>query len=354
MIPARLIDELIVKPGKKAKLSRRETGWAFTDELKVMNRQQLKESARKLLEQNQAELGREQDVLYAAGTHALLVILQAMDAGGKDGTIKHVMSGVNPQDCRVSSFKEPSAEERAHNFLWRYSVRLPERGMIGIFNCSYYEEVLVVRVHPEFLGAGRPASANGLEKIWRARYEDINTLERHLTRNGTIVLKFFLHISKAEQKRRLLERLSDPAKHWKFVASDLAERARWDEYMEAYEDALTATSTDWAPWYVIPADHKWVARAAVAEVVTRAIRAPICTTLCFPPSRKPPWKWRGESSRMNKSLFQQGEPSPVRGRVTRPTASPGPLRGSARLVGTHSKRFRFQRSNRCVFTVCPA
>jgi PPK2 family polyphosphate:nucleotide phosphotransferase len=273
MIPIRLIDELRVSPGKKAKLSRRETGWAFTDELKVMGKEQLKETARKLLEQNQAELGQAQDVLYAAGSNAVLVILQAMDAGGKDGTIKHVMSGVNPQGCQVTSFKVPSAEERAHVFLWRYTVRLPPRGVIGIFNRSYYEEVLVVRVHPEFLGSNRPASDRELGKVWQARYEDINAFERHLTRNGTTVLKFFLHISKGEQKRRLLERVSDPAKHWKFAASDLAERARWNDYMAAYEDALTATSTDWAPWYVIPADYKWVARSVVAEVVTRAIQA---------------------------------------------------------------------------------
>ncbi len=273
MIPEKLIQELVVRPGHKADLKHRETRWAFTDELEDTDRGQLKEAARALLKQNQAELAKAQDILFAAGTHALLVILQAMDTGGKDGTIKHVLSGVNPQGCRVSSFKQPSAEERAHNYLWRYVVRLPERGMIGIFNRSYYEEVLVVRVHPELLGPNPDGQARRKKAFWEGRFEDLNALERHLTREGTVVLKFFLHISKAEQKRRLLERLSEPTKRWKFAPADLAERAYWKDYRAAYEDALTATSTDWAPWHVIPADHKWVARTAVADLITRAVRA---------------------------------------------------------------------------------
>jgi PPK2 family polyphosphate:nucleotide phosphotransferase len=196
-----------------------------------------------------------------------------MDAAGKDGTIKHVMSGVNPQGCQVSSFKKPTAEDLDHNFLWRYSKALPERGCIGIFNRSYFEDVLVVKVHPEVIGRQLPRKKEKLgKKFWEHRYEDINAFERHLVRNGTVVLKFFLNISKDEQKARFLERLSRPEKHWKFSASDLAERAYWDDYMGAYEDAFSATSTKWAPWYIIPADHKWVARAVIADIITTAIR----------------------------------------------------------------------------------
>jgi PPK2 family polyphosphate:nucleotide phosphotransferase len=196
-----------------------------------------------------------------------------MDAAGKDGTIKHVMSGVNPQGCQVFSFKQPSAEDLDHNFLWRYMRSLPERGRIGIFNRSYYEDVLVVRVHPELLDRAKlpPGKRDG--DFWDERYDDINRFERHLTRNGTLILKFFLHVSKEEQKRRFLERLDDPAKHWKFSAADLAERGFWSAYMKAYEKALSATSTPWAPWYVIPADHKWVTRAVVADIVANRIQS---------------------------------------------------------------------------------
>jgi PPK2 family polyphosphate:nucleotide phosphotransferase len=195
-----------------------------------------------------------------------------MDAAGKDGTIKHVMSGVNPQGCQVFSFKKPSSEELDHNFLWRYMRCLPERGRIGIFNRSYYEDVLVVKVHPELLGRQLPREKVG-KKFWEERYEDINAFERHLVRNGTLVLKFFLNVSKDEQKNRFLERLDRPEKNWKFSPSDLAERGHWDDYMAAYEDALSATSTEWAPWYVIPADYKWITRAVVADVITTAIRS---------------------------------------------------------------------------------
>jgi PPK2 family polyphosphate:nucleotide phosphotransferase len=255
---------LIVKPGSKAKLADRDPGWVFPD----IDKDQALES----LEHDLAGLAKAQDLLYSNASRAVLIVLQAMDAAGKDGIVKHVMSGVNPQGCRVNSFKVPSAEEKIHDFLWRYAKCLPERGVIGIFNRSYYEEVLVVRVHPEFLGSdvGR-AKKQGAE-FWRDRYDDINAFERHLTRTGTTILKFFLHLSKKEQKKRLLERLDDPAKHWKFSANDLAERALWPDYMDAYEKALTATSTEWAPWHVVPADHKWVARTVVANVLTQAIR----------------------------------------------------------------------------------
>jgi PPK2 family polyphosphate:nucleotide phosphotransferase len=198
-----------------------------------------------------------------------------MDAAGKDGTIKHVMSGVNPQGCQVFSFKKPSDEDLDHNFLWRYMRCLPERGRIGIFNRSYYEDVLVVKVHPELLTAQRlPDGADGKrKKFWRQRYQDINAFERHLVRNGTVILKFFLNVSKQEQKSRFLERLDRPDKHWKFSSADLAERAHWSRYMRAYSDCLSATSTDWAPWYVVPADHKWVTRAVVADIITTAIQS---------------------------------------------------------------------------------
>jgi len=195
-----------------------------------------------------------------------------MDAAGKDGMIKHVMAGLNPQGCQVFSFKKPSDEELDHNFLWRYAKALPERGRIGLFNRSYYEETLVVRVHPELLVRQRlPPGKRGRE-FWAERYEDINAFERHLARNGTLILKFFLNVSKAEQKRRFLERLTNPEKHWKFSSADLAEREFWNDYMEAFQDTLSATSTKWAPWHVIPADHKWIARALVSEVVSREIR----------------------------------------------------------------------------------
>jgi len=200
------------------------------------------------------------------------VIFQAMDAAGKDSTIKHVMSGINPQGCQVYSFKHPSAEELDHNFLWRCMKALPERGRIGIFNRSYYEDVLIVKVHPELVAAQRiPDAEPDRKKFWKARYEDINQFERHLTRNGTKVIKFMLHISKDEQRKRFLARLDDPKKNWKFSPADVAERQHWDDYMEAYETALTETSTKWAPWYVIPADHKWVSRALVARILTKEL-----------------------------------------------------------------------------------
>ena len=194
-----------------------------------------------------------------------------MDAAGKDGMIKHVMSGLNPQGCQVFSFKRPSDEELNHNFLWRYATRLPERGRFGIFNRSYYEEVLVVRVHPEWLKRQRlPTDARG-KHFWCDRFEDINNFEKHLARNGTLILKFFLNVSKKEQKKRFLERLTRPEKHWKFSTADLAERGHWDDYMAAFEKAITATSTQWAPWYVIPADNKWIARALVSAIISHGI-----------------------------------------------------------------------------------
>jgi PPK2 family polyphosphate:nucleotide phosphotransferase len=208
-----------------------------------------------------------QDMLYAQDTHALLIIFQAMDAAGKDSTIKHVMSGINPQGCQVHSFKAPSTEELDHDYLWRCSKALPERGRIGIFNRSYYEEILITRVHPEILEQ-RQIPPNLIDKkIWRQRFEEINNFEKHLVNNGTIILKFFLNVSKEEQKQRFLERIDRPEKNWKFSESDAKEREFWDDYMTVYEDMFNHTSTELAPWHIIPADHKWFTRLAVAGII---------------------------------------------------------------------------------------
>jgi PPK2 family polyphosphate:nucleotide phosphotransferase len=215
-----------------------------------------------------------QDLLYAHNRYALLLIFQAMDAAGKDSIIKHVMSGVNPQGCQVFSFKHPSAQELDHDFLWRTSQCLPERGRIGIFNRSYYEEVLVVRVRPEILkGQSLPEGSTRAPKLWAERHDSINALERHLHRNGTRIIKFFLHLSKEEQRQRFLARLDDPAKNWKFSAADLDERALWPRYMNAYREALAATSSAHAPWYVVPADDKRNARLIVSQVIVDALQS---------------------------------------------------------------------------------
>jgi PPK2 family polyphosphate:nucleotide phosphotransferase len=230
-----------------------------------------KKEAKTRLEHDVSVLAEAQRLLWADGRRAVLMILQGLDAAGKDGTIRHVMSGVNPQGCEVHSFKAPSAEELDHPFLWRPTRFLPAKGRIGIFNRSYYEEVLVVRVHPDFLTAQRlPHDLHG-KALWRTRYEDINAFERFLVRGGTSVLKFYLHLSREEQKERFMERLTRPDKNWKFSASDLRERRFWPAYTQAYQDMLSATSTEWAPWYVIPADKKWFSRALVADVLTRHI-----------------------------------------------------------------------------------
>jgi PPK2 family polyphosphate:nucleotide phosphotransferase len=266
-----VIDMCRVKPGTKVRLKDHDPGWEGD---KNLPREQRKQQAEKYLSQDLTALAEAQDLLYAADSWAVLVIFQALDAAGKDGTIKHVMSGLNPQGCQVFNFKQPSAEELDHTFLWRCVKALPERGRIGIFNRSYYEVVLVVKVHPEFLAAQKLPNGNPKKKrFWEDRYEDINTLERHLTRNGTVVIKFFLNVSKEEQRQRFLERINDPQKQWKFSAADLAERAHWNEYVRAYEQMLSRTSTEWAPWYVVPADRKWVTRAIVAAILTTAIAA---------------------------------------------------------------------------------
>jgi PPK2 family polyphosphate:nucleotide phosphotransferase len=262
-------EALRVKPNARVRLRDWDTAGSGAKELRHLKGDHLEQEARDILQRNLQRLSDAQDLLWAADKYALLVVLQGMDAAGKDGLIKHVMSGVNPQGCQVFSFKQPSGEELQHDFLWRHAKCLPERGRIGIFNRSYYEDVLVVRVHPEWLEKQQLEPGRSL---WRERYDDINGFERHLTRNRTVILKFFLHVSKKEQKRRLLQRLENPDKHWKFSASDLAERGYWNHYVDAYQDALSATSTKYAPWHIIPADHKWIARALVSEILTTAIR----------------------------------------------------------------------------------
>ena len=251
----KVIEQFRVPHGKSIQLKDYDPGWAGDTKRPTAERKRFAET---LLSQDVSAMAKAQDRLYAADTWSILFVFQAMDAAGKDSTIKHVMSGVNPQGCQVYSFKHPSAQELDHDFLWRYARAVPERGRIGIFNRSYYEEVLVVRVHPDLVQAERIPDAKLDEDFWADRYADINAFERHLTRNGTIILKFFLHVSKDEQRKRFLKRLKDPRKHWKFSAGDLGERARWDDYMNAYEAAISTTSTKWAPWYIIPADHKWV------------------------------------------------------------------------------------------------
>jgi PPK2 family polyphosphate:nucleotide phosphotransferase len=230
-----------------------------------------KEEASEWLQRGVAWLAEEQDKLYAQDRWAVLLVFQAMDAAGKDSTIKHVMSGVNPQGCQVTSFKQPSSEELDHDYLWRCMRHVPARGMIGIFNRSYYEEVLVVRVHPEYLGAQKLAPQLITKRIWQERYEDISNYEAYLARNGVVILKFFLHVSREEQKKRFLARLDEPEKNWKFSAADVKERVLWDRYQEAYDDAIRHTAAKHAPWYVVPADNKWYTRLVVAAAVVGAI-----------------------------------------------------------------------------------
>ena len=231
-----------------------------------------KDDAKKQLKAGVKQLAKYQDVLYAQNIYSLLLVFQAMDAAGKDSTIKHVMSGINPQGCQVFSFKQPSAEELDHDYLWRYVRKLPERGRIGIFNRSYYEEVLVVRVHPEILqGQQLPDKQKEDPDIWQQRFRQINNFEKYLTENGTVILKFFLNVSLEEQKSRFLDRINRPEKNWKFSASDVKERKHWHDYMKAYEAVFNHTSTEYAPWYIIPADHKWFARLAVADIINHQL-----------------------------------------------------------------------------------
>lgn len=269
------VDRFRVRPGDRVRLKEHDTGETkpFSSKTEVQGR----------LERDLDAMFRLQELLYAEQTWSLLLVFQAMDAAGKDSAIEHVMRGLNPQGTTVASFKAPSTHELAHSFLWRVTAALPERGQIGVFNRSHYEEVLVVRVHPEILEKQRiPGPLLG-KKVWQQRYEDINAFERHLARNGTAIRKFFLHVSKDEQRRRFLDRLDEPAKNWKFSLDDVKERERWRDYMRAYEDALSATSTADAPWYVVPADHKWFTHLVIAQVIIATLEG---LHLAFPKASK--------------------------------------------------------------------
>ena len=246
-------EPFLIPPGSRVTLADHDPGYSGEYRSKGETKPALKRNVERLREL--------QEVLWAEGKHSLLVVLQAMDAGGKDGTIKHVMRGVNPQGCQVTSFKVPIPEELGHDFLWRVHEAVPRRGYIGIFNRSHYEDVLVVRVH-------------GLvpEEVWQQRYEQINNFEEYLYENGIVIIKFFLHVSKEEQKKRFLKRIGDPAKNWKFSSSDIEERKYWDEYQKVYQEAISATSKKYSPWYIIPADKKWFARLLVSEIIVREMK----------------------------------------------------------------------------------
>lgn len=265
----RLDEKLLVKEGSKFSLKDCDTKYTamFKD----------KEDAEEMLQHDIQRMAGLQDILFAMGKYSLLIVFQAMDAAGKDGTIKHVMTGINPQGCIVTSFKQPSIEELAHDYLWRINQHLPRRGMISIFNRSHYEEVLVTRVHPEYILGQNIPGIDSVDKIdksfWKKRYESINNFEKHLAENGTVILKFFLHVSKDEQKERFLKRIEEPEKNWKFSAGDVKERQRWAQYMGAYEEAITHTSKSHAPWYVIPADKKWFMRAAVGDIIVGTLES---------------------------------------------------------------------------------
>jgi len=265
MIPPMKSSDLLICPNRPFRLKDFNTDehGAFKD----------KAEATEKLASDIEKLRKLQDVFYAADTYALLIIFQAMDAAGKDGAIKHVMSGLNPQGCQVASFKTPSSNEIDHDYLWRSNLFLPERGRIGIFNRSYYEEVLVVRVHPEILAAQKIPAELKTGAIWERRFREIRHYEQYLTDNGTKIVKFFLHLSKEEQKKRFLERINDPTKNWKLSPSDVKLRAFWDQYQDAYEEAIAATSTKAAPWYVIPADRKWFSRAMIADVLVKTLES---------------------------------------------------------------------------------
>lgn len=258
-------DHFIIPPGKKIRLKDYDPG--FTDHYKN------KDEAAVKLQKDIKRLAQYQNILYAQNTYAVLIVLQGMDSAGKDGIIRHVMSGVNPQGTQVHSFKAPSEGELSHDFLWRTMKALPGSGGIGIFNRSYYEEVLIVRVHPKLLDLQRLPQGSKGKGLWKHRFDEINHFEKYLVRNGIVVLKFFLNLSKEEQKRRFLARIDTPEKNWKFSFSDVKERAYWDDYMSAFQDALNHTSTEHAPWYIIPADHKWFTRAIVADVIVQKLRS---------------------------------------------------------------------------------
>jgi PPK2 family polyphosphate:nucleotide phosphotransferase len=296
-------DDLLVKPGSKVDL-------AGVDPRSTLGFKK-KADAREKLSADIERLSILQEIFYASGQYALLIILQGTDTAGKDGAIKHVMAGVNPQGLDVHSFKVPSATELAHDYLWRATKVLPERGRIAIFNRSYYEELLVVRVHPSVLKNERlPAESDANPGLWNDRYEDINAFERHLSRNGTLVLKFFLNLSKDEQRKRLLKRFDTPDKRWKLSAADIHERAYWEDYQHAYADVLTYTSTPWAPWYIIPADRKWFSRVAIADIIVAELES---LNLVYPTISD---ELRSRLSAIRKELELEPDMMPRRERVS--------------------------------------
>lgn len=287
------IDKFRIKEGEKLVLSDHATDFTGVYDDKDAAVADLQKNIRRMTEL--------QDMLYAQDIYSLLIVFQAMDAAGKDGAIEHVMSGVNPQGCHVVSFKQPSDEELSHDYLWRHQKALPERGRIGIFNRSHYEEVLVVRVHPVILQAQHLAPEIKSDKdIWKKRFEHIRDWEQHLAENGTHILKFFLNVSRKEQKKRFLERIDQPEKNWKFSAGDVRERGHWDDYMHAYTEAISATSTDLAPWYIVPADRKWFTRLAVSEIIVKKLES---MNLHYP---KIDEKQLSELSEAKKLLEQEG------------------------------------------------
>lgn len=268
-------DEFKVPEKGKIKLADYDPAWTPKWVSKMESKEgkkATKDKALSILAENIKKLEIAQELLWANGKYSMLIILQGMDAAGKDGVIKHVMSGVNPQGCEIVGFRIPSEEDLKHDFLWRYSKSLPEKGYIGIFNRSYYEEVLITKVRPEVIAKENLPTDTEKNAFWQGRYEDISLFERHLTRNYTLILKFFLHLSKDKQKARLLKRLEDPEKQWKLSLSDISERSKWKEYMEAYEDLLNATSTQSAPWYIIPSDKKWVSHALISGIIVAQIQ----------------------------------------------------------------------------------
>jgi PPK2 family polyphosphate:nucleotide phosphotransferase len=267
-----LTDQIKVEPGKKLDLKDFPTNWSNPEKYSMDGTKLSKDNAEELLARSQKELSKMQDLLWASNSYSMLIILQGMDAAGKDGIIKHVMSGVNPQGCEVTSFKAPTAEEVDHDFLWRCIKLMPGKGKIGIFNRSYYEEVLVVKVHPDFLANQRLPYKDYGQTFWNERYQGINEMEKHLVRNGTVVIKFFLNVSLEEQRGRLLERIETPEKRWKFNPNDVKERDLWLRYMDAYREMLENTSTPNAPWFVLPADQKWLSRVLAAQIIMSEIK----------------------------------------------------------------------------------
>jgi PPK2 family polyphosphate:nucleotide phosphotransferase len=270
--PKQLIDRVKVEPSKHVDLKDYPTNWGDPERFFIDGNRLSKDNAEELLVKSQKELTKMQDVLWANNKYSLLIILQGMDAAGKDGIIKHVMSGVNPQGCEVTSFKVPSEEELDHDFLWRCIKVMPEKGKIGIFNRSYYEEVLVVKVHPDFLANQRLPYKDHGQSFWNERYHSINELEKHLVRNGTVIIKIFLNVSLEEQRLRLLERIQTPEKRWKFNPNDIMERDLWLRYLDAYRELLQSTSTEHAPWFVLPADQKWLSRVLAAQIIISEIK----------------------------------------------------------------------------------